>query len=262
MGILMVINNRFSKLLPRNLKNDDVHIWFCSLQQPLETVQQLAAALSTDEKERSQRLHFHEHRNYYIAGRGILRCLIAYYTGMAPEQVCFDYTSNGKPFLMNPTGGNQLNFNLSHSGQLVVYVFTLNRRVGVDIEQLRFISEIEQIAVSNFSREEYLELLEVVESAQLKAFFNCWTRKEAFIKAIGDGISFPLDQFTVSLKPGEPAQILNVHGSKKEAASWSMFELPLVDDYAAALAVEGIDCKISCCKLNLVDFVNSVEEPK
>jgi 4'-phosphopantetheinyl transferase len=223
----------------QSLKTSDVHIWHASLEQPGEAVHALRAILSEEELKRTERFHFDRHRRHFVAGRGILRHLLSLYTGIEPGQLQLEYTRNGKPFLPGMDGAFGIRFNLSHSGGMAVYAFTRGREVGIDIEHQRPIDDIDRIAERNFSAKEYTTLGTLPEGERLEAFYLCWTRKEAFIKAIGEGISFPLQQFDVSLTLGEPAQLQAVYGSQEIAQRWSMHDLTIAPGYAAALVVEG-----------------------
>ncbi len=153
-------------------------------------------------------------------------------------------------------------FNLSHSNNLVLYAITHDRQVGVDVEYVRSIPEMLDIAERTFSSEENNQLRQLNETERQKAFFNCWTRKEAFIKALGDGISFPLDQFDVSLKPGDQARILRIFGSEENAEHWSMHELIPAEGYSAALVVERKGCLIEYQDWEPMDHPYRIEEPK
>lgn len=237
--------NRQNASLPsQSLSNPDVHIWHASLEQPGEAVQALRAFLSEDELKRAERFHYDLHRGHFIAGRGILRHLLSLYTGIEPGQLQLEYTRNGKPFLPGMDGASGIRFNLSHSGGMAVYAFTRGREVGIDIEHQRPIDDMDRIAERNFSAREYTTLRNLPEGEQLEAFYLCWTRKEAFIKAIAEGISFPLQQFDVTLIPGEPARLLSVDGSSEIARRWSMHNLTIAKGYAAALVIEGSDCTL------------------
>jgi 4'-phosphopantetheinyl transferase len=229
----------------QSLKASDVHIWHATLEQPGEAVQALRAVLSEDELKRAERFHFDLHRGHFIAGRGILRHLLSLYTGIEPGQLQLEYTGNGKPFLPGMEGKAGIRFNLSHSGGMAVYAFTRGREVGIDIEHQRPIDDIDRIAERNFSVKEYTTLGTLPEGERLEAFYLCWTRKEAFIKAIGEGISFPLQQFDVTLIPGEPARLLSIDGSPEKSKRWSMHNLTISEGYAAALIVEGRDCTLT-----------------
>ena len=232
-------------LSDRSLRAPDVHIWHALLEQPGETVQALRAVLSEDELKRAERFHFDLHRWHFVAGRAILRHLLSLYTGIEPGQLQLEYTRNGKPYLPGMEDESGIRFNLSHSGGMAVYAFTRGREVGIDIEHQRPIDDINRIAERNFSAMEYSTLGTLPDVEKLEAFYLCWTRKEAFIKAIGEGISFPLQQFDVTLIPGEPARLLAVDGSQEKAKRWSMHNLTIAEGYAAALIVEGRDCTLT-----------------
>jgi 4'-phosphopantetheinyl transferase len=133
---------------------------------------------------------------------------------------------------------------VSHSGGIVVYAFTRSREVGIDVEHIRPMGDMLDVARRNFSIGEFAALTGLPEKDRLMAFYLCWTRKEAFIKAIGEGISFPLQQFDVSLIPGEPAQLQAVFGSQEIAQRWSMHDLKIAPGYAAALVIEDSDCTL------------------
>lgn len=229
----------------RSLRAPDVHIWHASLEQPGEASQALRAILSEEELKRAEHFHFDPHRRHFVAGRGILRHLLALYTGIEPGKLQIEYTRNGKPFLPGMDGASDIRFNLSHSGGMAVYAFTRGREVGIDIEHQRPIDDMDRIAERNFSAKEYTTLGTLPEGEQVEAFYLCWTRKEAFIKAIGEGISFPLQQFDVTLIPGEPAQLLSVDGSSEKARRWSMHNLTIAVGYAAALVIEGSNCTLT-----------------
>ncbi|HSK87496.1 MAG TPA: 4'-phosphopantetheinyl transferase superfamily protein [Anaerolineales bacterium] len=228
----------------QSLKASDVRIWHASLEQPGEAIHALRAILSEEELKRTERFHFDRHRRHFVAGRGILRHLLSLYTGIEPGQLQLEYTHNGKPFLPGMDGASGIRFNLSHSGGMAVYAFTRGREVGIDIEHQQPIDDIDRIAERNFSAREYTTLGSLPDGERLEAFYLCWTRKEAFIKAMGEGISFPLQQFDVSLTPGEPARLLSVDGSLEKAKRWSMHNLTIAKGYAAALVIEGRDCTL------------------
>jgi 4'-phosphopantetheinyl transferase len=131
-------------------------------------------------------------------------------------------------------------FNASHSGGLALFAITLDREIGVDIEHVRPMRDLEGIAARFFSTRETADLMSLPEDQREEGFFRCWTRKEAYIKAIGDGLSVPLDSFAVSLEPGEAARMIQLGGSAGRAAAWSMHDLVIAPGYAAALAYQDI----------------------
>jgi 4'-phosphopantetheinyl transferase len=176
----------------------------------------------------------------------VLRAILGLYLDMAPRYLSFRYSSHGKPALAWESGGNAIRFNMSHSRGVALYAVTRDREVGIDLEFIRRDLEVDQIAERFFSRRETVTLRALPTDLREYAFFLCWTRKEAYIKARGEGLSLPLDQFDVSLTPGEPAALLSTHPDSEEALRWSLHELPLASDYVAALALEGHSRSLSC----------------
>jgi 4'-phosphopantetheinyl transferase len=199
----------------------------------------LSQLLSHDEQARAARFHFERDRRRFIVGRGALRIMVGRYLGADPDQLRFRYESHGKPSLSVEFNHCGLRFSLAHSNELAVYAFTRGRELGIDVEYIHSLPDAEQIAARFFSAQENVTLRTLPESQRLEAFFNCWTRKEAYIKAIGDGLSHPLDQFQVSLSPEEAARLLNVEGTPEETTRWSMTSFVPAPGYVAALVVEG-----------------------
>jgi 4'-phosphopantetheinyl transferase len=221
------------------LSHEEVHLWRTALEQPAGRVHELSRLLSPEERAQAARFHFERDRRRFIVGRSALRILVGRYVGADPGQLRFRYEAHGKPYLSVDYNLCGLRFNLAHSNELAVYAFTLGREVGIDVEYIRSLPDVEQIAARFFSAQEYVALRMFEESQRLEAFFNCWTRKEAYIKAIGDGLSHPLDQFQVSLFPKEPARLLNVEGSPEEVSRWCMTSFVPAPGYVGALVVEG-----------------------
>lgn len=224
-----------------------VHVWRASLNLSEFQLQNFWPTLTEDEQARAKRFHFPKDQNHYIAGRGMLRAILSRYLDRPPTQFRFDYSQYGKPTLTEVAGGEALRFNVSHSHGLALYAVTRNRDIGIDLELMRADFAGEEIAERFFSRPEFEKLRALPESAKCAAFFNCWTRKEAYIKARGEGLSMPLDQFDVSLSPGEPAQLLSVRGADPdEALGWRMKALEVDPNYAAALVVRGEFGELQC----------------
>jgi 4'-phosphopantetheinyl transferase len=222
----------------------DVHIWRASLRQPADVIQTLQDTLSSDELERAARFHFSKDRDAFIVARGILRGLLAKYAGAEARELRFGYESAGKPYLVERFA-NKVSFNVSHSYNMALYAISRHSAVGVDIEYIRPITDLEQVAANTFSPNENDQLRSLPGDLTLEGFFNCWTRKEAFVKALGSGFSYPLQNFDVSLKPGQPARLLSLGGGEIETARWSMSALQPCAGYAAAVVVEGINFSIS-----------------
>lgn len=228
------------------LNSDEVHVWRISLNAPQETIEWLRQYLAADERARADRFRFAKDRHQYIIGRGVLRVLLGRYLHCDPQRIHFCYSSYGKPALDSVHAETGLQFNLSHSHQLALLAFTYNRQIGVDVEYMRPDVEFEQLAERFFSPTECAVLLGVAPTLRRETFYNCWTRKEAYIKARGEGLSMPLDQFDVSLRPGEPAALLRSRKDPAEATRWSLRALPIDEEYAAALAVEGASWQLRC----------------
>jgi 4'-phosphopantetheinyl transferase len=218
-----------------DLQPDQVDVWRISLDLPPASVKLLESALSADESQRAARFHFPGDRQRFIAAHGCLRDILARYLNCAPGQLNFSTNRYGKPALEE----HNLEFNLSHSGDFALVAITQRCKVGVDVERVRPDLEFERIASRYFSQDEISELMNVPSDQRTVAFFNCWTRKEAYIKAQGLGLSLPLESFDVSLTPDEPAILRATRPDPGEAARWTLLSMQVDPGYAAAVAVEG-----------------------
>ncbi|HEX8633286.1 MAG TPA: 4'-phosphopantetheinyl transferase superfamily protein [Pyrinomonadaceae bacterium] len=224
------------------LADGEVHLWRASLAQTPDALRRLHSTLAPDEAARAARYHFPRDRDHYIAARGLLRHLLGRYLAQPPHTLQFAYGAYGKPSLDGaPAFAADVRFNLSHSHELALYAFARGREVGVDIEHIRADFAGDDIAARFFSAREVSMLRALPARARTVAFFNCWTRKEAYIKARGEGLSHPLDQFDVSLTPGEPAALLGTRGDPRELTRWSLCALDAGEAYAAAVVVQGTD---------------------
>jgi 4'-phosphopantetheinyl transferase len=228
------------------LTGNEVHVWRLSLNASQEMIEKLRQYLAADERARAERFRFAKDRNQFIIGRGVLRVLLGRYLDCEPQQIHFAYSSYGKPGLDGSQAEAGLQFNLSHSHQLALLAFTYGRQIGIDIEYMRSDVEFEQLAERFFSPDECTVLLGISPALRPETFYNCWTRKEAYIKARGEGLSMPLDQFDVSLRPGEPAALLRSRKDPAEVTRWSLHALTPGEQYAAALAVEGARWQLRC----------------
>jgi len=221
------------------LPDDKVHVWQASLEQSSDVVNQLAQTLLPDELTRAERFRFARDRRRFIVSHGVLRAILGRYLRVDPHQVRLCYGSRGKPHLAGGMGNDALRFNLAHSHELAVYGFARGREIGIDLEYVRPLADAEEIAGRFFSAHENAKFRSLPESLKLEAFYNCWTRKEAYLKATGDGLGRALDAFDVSLLPGVPTALLRVEGDQAEPARWSLRTLAPGPGYVAALAVEG-----------------------
>lgn len=230
------------------LVDDDVHVWCVELNGSARVERFLFELLSPDERDRAEGFYCQEHRNRYIMARGMLRTLLARYLEAEPDRLRFDYGPHGKPALadIHHKGQDRLRFNMSHSHELALYAMVRNHEIGIDVERVREGSAIEKVAMRFFSPQEIATLRSLPSSQQTQGFFNCWTRKEAYIKALGEGLSHPLDGFDVSLAPGVPAELLGLRCKQQEGSGWCLHELSLGPNYAATVAVQGKITKLNC----------------
>ena len=232
-------------VVPLGLRSDAVHVWCAALDQPAWRVRGLVGILAPDERERAERFHFERLRRRFVVGRGVLRIILAGYLGMAPEAVRFAYRPRGKPHLADADDG-ALRFNVAHSGRLALYAVTRGRELGVDLEEVRPLEDAEPIAARYFSVGEAAALRALPPAERLAGFFRCWTRKEAYIKARGEGLAIPLHEFDVSVAPDEPARLLGSRWEPGDADRWTLVGLSPAPGYAGALAVEGRAWSLSC----------------
>ncbi|WP_341731080.1 4'-phosphopantetheinyl transferase superfamily protein [Microcoleus sp. EPA2] len=235
------------------ISSTDIHIWRVNLDRPPSPIQNLAQTLCDSELQRAERFRFDRDKNHFIVGRGALRAILSRYLKVDPNLVEFSYGPCGKPEIAANLDST-LSFNLSHSQGLALYALTRSRQIGVDIEKIRPVPQMESIAERFFSPQENTAFKTVSAEEKLAAFFNCWTRKEAYIKAIGDGLSFPLHRFSVSLTPGEPARLLDVEldalgdsfAARTAPNLWYLKALIPAPNYLAAIAVETGGTQLTC----------------
>ncbi len=220
------------------LERGELRLWTIPLDPPPHVVAVLSALLSPDERERAARFRFEQHRRRYAVGRGALRRLLGRELGITPEAISFDYGPRGKPFLAARHAGADLQFNLSNSEELALVGFLHSREVGVDVEFLKPMPDAEEIGERFFSIPEREVLHRVPGAKKEIAFFNAWTRKEAYLKAVGEGLAVALSSFDVTLAPGEPARMLALNGDTHAAERWFYLHLDPEPRYVGAVAVE------------------------
>jgi 4'-phosphopantetheinyl transferase len=223
--------------MPNNfpiLSDGELHVWQAKVDPAGEEMSKLVRLLSPDERARAARFHFDRDRRRFVAGRGILRTILARYVGREPEALAFRYSPSGKPSLP----GTTLQFNLAHSDGLAAIAVARGGAVGIDLEHVRPVPDCDRIMNSHFSAAEVEAISALPPAAQLRAFFTCWTRKEAYLKATGDGITAALDRFRVSVVPGSAPRLLHVEGAPQEATRWAFHDLPLGPDYIGVVAFE------------------------
>ena len=226
------------------LTDGEVAIFYGNIADGFEYVEQLSALLTEDERSRAGRFKFRDDRKKFILARTILKKLLGSLLRKDASSIKLEEGKRGKPFME----ADGLEFNLSHSGEMVIYGFSRAGPIGVDVEWESRKVEVDSIAKRFFSEGEYKVLIGLEEPEQKKAFFEIWTRKEAFIKAIGEGLSFPLDSFDVSI--GSDARLLSTHWDPAEAGEWTLRALDLPENYVGAVAVNG---KIEHLRIREID---------
>jgi 4'-phosphopantetheinyl transferase len=204
-----------------------------------EAVRASGALLSDAERLRASRFVFDPDRGRFTVARARLRQLLGLRLGVRPESVELVYGDRGKPALARGYADSGLRFNVSHCGDIAAYAFSTGREIGIDVEAVRVIRDADYIAARLYSRDENEAYLALDPRDKPLGFFNCWTRKEAFIKALGDGLYHPLDRFDVSLAPGEPARILRVGNTPGACCGWHMESLSPAPGLVAAVVVEN-----------------------
>ena len=214
-----------------------VDVWSVGLDMPPAQIERLGAALSPDERERAERFHFERDRRRYVCARGALRDLLARYLGVEAADITFSYGPNGKPALSGRFE-SLLTFNVSHSGELALIAIGRDVELGVDVEAMRTMDDADDIASRFFAPAEAARLRAVPQEARTSAFFACWTRKEAYLKALGSGLAKPLDAFEVAYGAGETPALV-VYGDEIETARWQLQALAPGAGYAGALVTEG-----------------------
>ena len=195
--------------------------------------------LAANEIERADRFYFAKDRTRFAVARGAMRQLLAAYLNLDAREIGFVYGPQGKPDLAAPQSASGLRFNLSHSGEIALLAVARGMELGVDVEQIRSDFASGEIATRFFSPEECAKLATLNADQAVDAFFNCWTRKEAYIKARGEGLFIPLDSFEVAFAPGEEPALLQVKSGDENFSRWRFHALHPGPGYKAALAVEG-----------------------
>jgi len=226
---------------------DDVHLWWLDLAAPPVPIEALEQVLDEGERQRAARFHFDVHRRRHIAAHGQMRVLLGAYLGLPPQAVAFELEERGKPRLAAAHASRaahtadpsspQLTFNLSHSADQGLLAVSLGATLGADIEVQHPLNDLEALARSHFTGAELLELHGLTEDRRHDGFFAAWTRKEAYVKALGAGLSVPLDSFEVALHPDRPAALRTIDGSTQGALAWTLWAARPTPGSWAALAV-------------------------
>ncbi len=219
-----------------------VDIWTVPIRSAGSIIEELRESLSSDERERALRFYAEEHRNSFVVARGILRAILASYISARPEDLVFGYGSKGKPYLKEHP---DLHFNLGHSGELAVYAVA-GDELGVDVERMKPMEDWQKISKRFFSLRESDELAKLDPAQQIAGFFACWTRKEAYIKATGEGLAAGLDKFSVGVNPSQADGTIDEDGQPRR---WYYKDLKLGDQYAGAVVT-----RVARCGVRNLDF--------
>jgi 4'-phosphopantetheinyl transferase len=228
------------------LRDNEIHIWCAELDQPRWLIHRLSNTLSDEEKKRAERFRFEHDRRWFKVGRGLLRTLLAHYSGMKPHGLELTYGPNGKPFMTDCLNTPRIRFNLSHSKGYALLAFTRDREIGVDLEYVQAFSEMEEIAGRFFSNQENCILRTLSRREKKTVFYLFWTRREALAKAIGMGLSQALDQMDVSRCPAQLYVSDKSNPLLNKKSYWSIQDISPVPGFAAAFAIEGKDWHLLC----------------
>jgi len=236
---MKIAGSSFGLDAPLELRDEEVQLWRVDLESIRSQELRWQELLSPDEKKRAARFHFSTDRQNFVAARAILRKLLAAYLADEPAKLSFSYSKKEKPFLSPPHAGSGITFNVSHSGGAALFGFARKRDIGVDIEHIRHDVDAEAIARRFFSSHEQKQLSALSGAKKIEAFFRCWTRKEAYIKATGDGLSLPLSQFDVSLEEESVDALVTTRMDPAEAKDWLLQEVAAGDGYVGAICARG-----------------------
>jgi 4'-phosphopantetheinyl transferase len=240
----------------QDLDHAKVHLWLATIENDPSSTARMLALLPGDEQSRAAGYKHQGARLRFITARGLLRTVLARFTGSSPDSLLFSYSAKGKPFLPVPRAGNAIHFNIAHSGELVLCGITIGRRIGVDIETTAKRPDLMKIAHRYFAPAEVTELESLPMEQRIPAFFCCWTRKEAYLKAIGEGISYGLDCFEVSAHPDKPARLIRDCQNPDETTRWRLEDIDTGPGYRAAIAVEGGEWKLKTWKWHPADWLS------
>ena len=240
-------NNNFgSDVIP--LGADQVHIWMAHFHPGLSGLDAVEGGLSASEVARAGRFRFPKDRDRYIFSTGTLRSILGCYLDLPPAQLRLEAAGSGKSFTAHRLGGRELCFNLSHSGEWVVYAFALERAVGIDVEQVRPMPDLENMVEAYFSPSEEESLRRVGPDSRLRLFFQYWTRKEAYLKARGEGLEGLLPRLDVSTLPLPAKELIPFNSAPAgDPAHWSLMDFSPDADHEASLVVEGYNLEVELC---------------
>ncbi len=227
-----------------SLSKDHIDVWLCELKTLSSDTSKLYGILSDDERERANKLKVEDKKQQYVIARGTLRQRLGLLTNINPEDFVFEYLEHGKPVLNNDSRFVDITFNISHSYDLALIAISQKQSIGIDIEKINHDSDHQALVTRFFSKAEQAEFNTLSEAIKAKAFCACWTRKEAFIKAIGSGITYGLGNFNVTVDPDIQMPMINLLKPSEE--TWSAINLPINDEYMACLVSNRNDINVRC----------------
>lgn len=237
-----------SSIIQSPLARNEVHIWRVNLEELDKDWHTLSSILSTDEQARANSYRFEHLKHRYIMGRSALRKLLGRYLNCSPISIRFSYNDYGKPSLSD--NNSDIQFNVSRSQNIMLCAFVLNSEVGIDIEAINPNIDFAAISQSFFSEQERKALHEIDKNAIDRAFFRIWSRKEAYIKALGKGLSYPLQQFSVSLE-NNSAGIIEYQDLINEDKCWQIYDIEIENDYSAALVIQASKWQLNYYNYNI-----------
>jgi 4'-phosphopantetheinyl transferase len=228
------------------LAGDEIHVWCAWLDELVSDVPAFVSLLSDSERKRADRFQFDRDYNRFIVRHGWLRMILGSYLSIEPARVAFTYESRGKPIASAPGHATPFHFNLSHSNGLALIAATRQAPLGIDVERVRFVAEADEVAAKFFSPHEGAMLNALPAEQKMVSFFHCWTRKEAYLKATGEGIADALPRIEVSLTPGQPARLSKINGDALAASRWRLGGLAPAPGFVGALAIKADSFTLSC----------------
>ena len=227
-----------------SLSKDYIDVWLCDLKQLSGEINNFYSILAEDEHERADKLKVEDKKQQYIITRGALRQRLGLLTNIDPKDFVFEYFEHGKPVLNNDARFTDITFNVSHSNDLALIAIAQEQNIGIDIEKINHELNHQALMTRFFSEAEQTEFQTMPDANRAKAFCACWTRKEAFIKAVGDGVSYGLDNFDIAVDPENQIPEINLHKSSDE--TWSAINLPINDEYMACLVNDRNNISVRC----------------
>ncbi|HHP7232211.1 MAG TPA: 4'-phosphopantetheinyl transferase family protein [Xenococcaceae cyanobacterium] len=227
------------------LLHDEIHLWRANLNLPPQQLKQLASSLSEDETARANRFHFSQHRCRFIAARGILRQLLGFYCQTPGDRISFTYNSRGKPQLASDFSQASLEFNLSHSQNLVLYSFNYQQKIGIDLEYLRDNLDYQNIAQRFFAPRELNFITTCPQEQQKLRFYQLWTAKEAYLKATGAGLAGGLETTEINLEQPENIFLSLIKNNQYSASDWTLYNFMPRTNFIATIALFGQKKKLT-----------------